>query len=369
MAQNTFDAEMVYIEPYEHPDWGWVGGFEVDKYECCHPSATSYEPGYPNGRGYHGTAPGTTLAACSRQGVPAWTGLTLGQAMQACANRNGDTYSGFHLMTAYEWAIVAEWSRLKNTLPHGNNNDSATPGNVTYTEERGILNRYAYGINSAYRLALTGTGPTTWSHNHGESGIYDLAGNCWCFLQGLMLQQTTGYAWILGTLETSADRAPYGTATAVGAGSLTDSRKDWTTNEFAGMSLVDTNQAFYTINSNTGTTLTLAAGTPASGPYVILRSVSTDLTNGAANGAYRVLTLRSDADLGPFALPATWDGTGSATYQNAVWSYNRTLYTLCTAMRGGAFNTGVGTSVYALRMDYPTSATGYNFGFRCARSL
>ncbi len=356
MAQNTFNAEMVYIEPFDHPTWGIrVGGFLVDKYECSHPSAT------PD-NAQHGADPGTTVAACSVQGMPPWTGVGLIKAMKACNNRNGDSYTGFHLMTAHEWAVVAEWSRIKGTMPLGNNNSTNPPSDATDTDTYGVMDR-SYPEFRSY----TGTGPPSWSHNHGESGIYDLNGNVHEWVMGLMIQQTSGYPWILANLNTDLKGSPYGQSTAVAATSLTDSLKSWTTNEFATMTLWDSGLNSYTITSNTATTLTLASGTPAAGPYFITRSVSTDVTAGMVSGN-AILTLQSSADLAPFCIPATSDATGSATYGNDGYWFNKSQ--LGGVWRGGGWGSGTKGGVYCLMAHQPYTYAGeYYLGFRCARSL
>ncbi len=66
-----------------------------------------------------------------------------------------------------------------------------------------------------------------------------------------------------------------GVASAVGSLSLTDSSKSWVVNAFIGFYLVDDQGAFWTIDSNTATTLTItpaygAPNTPSLGAYGIL---------------------------------------------------------------------------------------------------
>ena len=61
-----------------------------------------------------------------------------------------------------------------------------------------------------------------------------------------------------------------GTSSSVASTNLTDSAKNWITNQWAYCTLKDSAGTTFTINSNTATALTLASGTPASGNYQIL---------------------------------------------------------------------------------------------------
>jgi len=357
---GTSLAEMVWIPKYAHPTWGLtVGGFWMDKYQCSQPNATGDDD---NPDVADNTDPGT-VPGISQAGVPPWTMITLYQAMKACTNRG----VGFHLCTAHEWAVAAEWSRLNGTMPHGNNGNVNPPSDVTYTGEKGVIDRAAIARGATYYRAYCGSGPNAWAHNHRADGVWDLNGNVWEWNLGLMLQQTTGYPWILGSLNVDHARAPYGATTAVGSGSLTDGSKSWTTDEFAGMSVMDSAGSFFTINSNTGTVLTLASGTPASGPYVIMRSVSTDITSGMSSGN-RILTLRdADADLKAFAVPLTSDGSGSATYGNDGYWFDKAA--LRGALRGGWWIDGTRAGVFALYLGAVPTGYGVHVGCRCCKSV
>lgn len=61
-----------------------------------------------------------------------------------------------------------------------------------------------------------------------------------------------------------------GTSTDNGASFLQDSSKFWETNLYSGQTLVDADGTFFVIASNTNDTLTVTAGTPADGSYVIV---------------------------------------------------------------------------------------------------
>jgi hypothetical protein len=73
----------------------------------------------------------------------------------------------------------------------------------------------------------------------------------------------------LKVIETNS-LAEDGTSSSVASTNLTDSTKNWSTNQWANYTLKDSAAATFTISSNTATALTLSAGTPASGDYQIL---------------------------------------------------------------------------------------------------
>lgn len=96
------------------------------------------------------------------------------------ASSTSDTYTiyEYHLVTPFEWASVAYWCAM-NTQPKGNNSygndstdsdaDGTTFGQLDPTEPS----------TSTTDRVLTGTGPRTWSHNQQASGVWDLNGNVW----------------------------------------------------------------------------------------------------------------------------------------------------------------------------------------------
>lgn len=100
------------------------------------------------------------------------TEITYEQAQEACFSKG----EGWHLLTMPESAFLVLDSKRKDTLPHGNTNwgkyhaDESESGEV-----------------SQYGKTLTGSGPTTWAHDHTENGVYDLCGNVWEFIAGMRL--------------------------------------------------------------------------------------------------------------------------------------------------------------------------------------
>ena len=374
---SIYNNHVVYIPTFSHPDVVGVtfGGFMCQKYPASQPNATADDD---NPDVADGASVGST-PVISQPGVSPWREITSLEARKACANIG----TGWHLITAFEWASLAYWAQLMGTQPHGPNGDTDPPSDVTYTDEEGLRDR-ALAARGAHDSALTGSGPATWAHNHDASGVYGLNGVLWQWNDGLFLLPANqndnsatphaitgageaGYCLILANREVSLSLAPYGSSTGAAAGSLTDTNKAWVVNAFAGHYLYDSAGLLFYIDSNTATALAVdGANTPASGPYTIVKLKSTDITSGMASGN-RILTLSADADLAPLAIPATTDATGSATYGNDGYWHAATA--LRAARRGGDWDSGVRAGVFALYLHYAPSLRRVSFGFRACKSL
>jgi hypothetical protein len=224
----------------------------------------------------------------------------------------------------------------------------------------------------------------TWALGQVANGVWDLNGNMWEWNDGVLLlpaslsdDSTTphtitgaggaGYCLILANLEVSLTKAPYGASTATAAGSLTDSNKAWTADEFIGCWLYDAAGDLFYIDDNDATSVTIdGADTPTAGPYTILKLEETDITDGMSSGN-RILTLQSDADLEPLAIPATSDGTGSATYGNDGYWFDDGA--LRAALRGGYWNNRTKAGVFALLLNHAPGHGDAGIGLRVAKSL
>jgi len=213
------------------------GGFVCDKYPASQPNATLIE-GSPDvaHSGAAGSVPGI-----SRAGLPVWDYVTLPQAMIACANKG----KGWHLISAMEWSSLAFLAKMLGTMPHGGNANSDPPSDTDYATELAMLDNHMHVENGTYHRPLPGTGPATWAHNHLASGIYDLQGCVWQWVQGLFLENYTGYAWIPGSLDVSYLLAPYGRGTISDSGAAAPTltldgagvnwKKAWTVDSFNDM--------------------------------------------------------------------------------------------------------------------------------------
>ena len=371
-------GDVVYIPTFQHPDVPGVtfGGFLAQQYAASQPNATDTNdrPDVADGAAV-GAVP-----AHSKRMVSPWRQITQIEARKACANIG----AGWHMITSFEWASLAMYANLHDTQPRGPNANTNPPSDVDYPAEVGALDAALYARDDAWKSALTGSGPNTWSHNHAADGVFDLNGTIWQWCDGLMHTPASlndasdtpvaitgaggaGYTLVNANLVVTLAGSPYGASTSVAAHTLTDSVKSWTVDEFVGCWLYDAVGNLYAITANSATALTIdrAAG-PAAGPYSILKLVEVDTTAGMASGN-RILTLRSDADLAPFAVPATSDGTGAAAYGNDGYWYAATA--LRAALRGGIWYRGVRAGVFALYLRNAPSNRGVHIGFRACKAL
>lgn len=371
---GNFISQHVLIPKFTTSDVSGVtfGGFLADKYICSQPNARA-DQGSPDVA--HSGAAGA-VPAISRPGVPVWDYINLPQAMIACCNKG----KGWHLMSAFEWASLAFLSKKFGTQPHGGNKNSNPPADVTYTTEIALLDEHLNGETPTYYRPLPGTGPNTWSHNHLASGVFDLQGLVYQWNMGLFMQ-TDGHVDVLGSLDTSYKKSPYGRGTISGSGGATPTLtldgsgvnwlKAWAADEFNGMQVyIAETGAFYTITDTTATTLVLSNGdAPGDGTatFVIVKHIGTDITSGMTTG-HKILTLRnSDADLKPFAIPATADATGAAAYGNDGYHFDKTA--VRAAIRGGGFNNGAIAGVFYLNLGGPPSNSNFGIGFRACKAL
>ena len=111
-----------------------------------------------------------------------WTNITLEDAEKACFSKG----EGWHLLTAAEWGLLANFSYKNKTLPHGN-----TSCGKCHADESEKGETY-----DGYKT-LTGSGPQTWTHDHQVDGVHDLCGNVCEWLRGIRVKD--------GVLEAAVD--------------------------------------------------------------------------------------------------------------------------------------------------------------------
>jgi hypothetical protein len=371
---STYYSTMVWIPEFTYPDVAGItfGGFYAGKYICSQPNATASDdkPDVADN-----ADPGT-VPAISQYGVSSWRYINYWNARKAVANCG----PGWHLMTAFEWASLAFWAEMNGTMPHGNNRNTNPPSAVEDPSETADLDIACWNRNNAWYANLVGTGPDTWNHDHTADGVSDLNGNMWEWSLGLHMRTLDeagdeGKPLVLASTQVSLARSPYGSSTATGLNSLTDSYKAWTVDEFAGCILMDAAGTRHNIASNTATVLTLSSGlTPATGVYEIVKAVNVDISAGMVSGQ-KILTLQNaDVDLQPFAVPATSDGSGAAKYgTDGYWfataDPGSAPNNIRSALRGGAWTSGPYAGVFALGLFYAPSFTSYGRSLRCSKSI
>lgn len=353
-----------------------VGYFDWCMFQASQPNAKNIPDAISSKRywdapdvAYSG-APGSVPPA-GVYGKPVWAWIDLLKAREAVRNL-GD---GFHLTTILEDAMVAEWCRRMGIMPHGNNANSNPPRDAEYTTETAILDIPCYQRGQAeatpanwYRC-LTGTGPKAWSHNGEWNGIWDLNGNVWEWRDGLLVQASTGYPYVIASYKLAKSKSPYGKASAVGAGYLADETKQWEPGEFAGCWLhTNTTGTLYEISNNTATTLNLVSTgtTPVGGSYMIMRLISdVDITAGSTAGQ-EIVTMQTHDALKWFNIPAsTVSNDTTKKYGNDGFWFNKDA--LRGAIRGGNFWDGSQAGVFALYVSLAPSSAGYGIGFRAAK--
>ena len=87
--------------------------------------------------------------------------------------------SGWHLMTAHEWAAIALWCMANGWEPRGNTDHGRAHDATHEVGVRQDGDNYPPGDSSGTGNILTGSGPDAWRHDNGPAGIADLVGNVW----------------------------------------------------------------------------------------------------------------------------------------------------------------------------------------------
>ena len=104
--------------------------------------------------------------------------INFDNARLACTTKG----PGWHMMTNWEWAAVALWA-IKNGFQPRGNTDYGRAHDATYeTAVRG--DGEDPGDASGVARTNTGSGPVSWRHDNTFTGIADLVGNIWEWVDG-----------------------------------------------------------------------------------------------------------------------------------------------------------------------------------------
>lgn len=100
--------------------------------------------------------------------------------MQACG-------PGFDMMTVWDWAAVVLWSAA-----HGHDMRGNTQFGRHHNERHETGRRVGPGlpgenVGAADGNTLTGSGPNSWRHDNSPSGIADMVGNVWEWVDGFKM--------------------------------------------------------------------------------------------------------------------------------------------------------------------------------------
>lgn len=373
-------SHMVYIPPFKYTAGGntrILGGFWMDKYPCSHPNATATDRGTttPN-------SPGTTGAVSQPRKVP-WTDIDWNNAKVACQNR---TFNGepCHLTTPEEWAAVALLAKLMGTIPHGNNSygkdvdfpdEVAEPDHYMDSVYTPGSASYPYYGNLTART-LVGTGPRTWAHNHDPSGVFDLNGTVWEWID---LSPVDGAITINGTdyliyptqggrLTLAQDIDAVVTTIPFVAGSLLG--VDFPA---SGTIFIGTEQITYTGYDTTNNQFT-GCTRGANGTTAAAHSLNDPIfwSPGGQNSGQRAVSMRTELDIMHLAIPAEVSSGGSAEWgYDGYWHYRSDTGWAGTraARRGGTWTHGSVAGVFALDCNSVPSSVYVNIGFRACKSI
>lgn len=287
--------------------------------------------------------------AISLPGLNPAASLTFDQAVQYCISKG----QGWHLMTNWEWAMLALWC-LKNDFQPRGNTDYGRSHEAKY-ETGGLVNGKAPGSAGGGDKTYAGSGPHAWRHDNSPAGIADLVGNIWEWQSGFKLIDGQIYMpndnhFTLAEASWPAQGVYFDASAGPGDGSGAAQN---------GTPILSNGISKYS------ETPTPAGGTdPRDLDYTHIAGANGWQTTGISAG-YNNLTLAKrqlmvQAGIAPKllstdALPLGLNG--------AIWVRN---YGERVPVRGGFWSLGAGAGLAALDLYDRRSTVGANIGFRPA---
>jgi hypothetical protein len=250
----------------------------------------------------------------------------------ATARANGP---GWGLMTNTDWAGISGWCLANGFLPRGNNYYGRDHAQIIEvgTRQDGLLPGTASGI----ARTLTGSGPVSWRHDNTAAGIADLNGNVWEWAPGLRI--------VDGEIHVIADNNA-----ALTAADLTAGSSAWRAIDGATGNLVAPGAANAVKIAASGTdNYTLVRN--SSGTFEGMTNPGTTPVSEAALNTLKLY--------GAYPLDADLGGDG-------IW-FTETDERV--ALRGGNWDHGSLSGVFALRLDSLRAGAGTGIGARPAFAL
>lgn len=266
--------------------------------------------------------------AYSLPGMNPATSISIDAASTACKAKG----AGWHLMTNAEWAAIALWCKKNGFMPRGNN--SYGKDHVATHETGRLVNP-----GSPDKI-LTGTGPVSWAHDGTTSGIYDLNGNVFEFVDGLRL--VNGKIW-------------------------THKDNDFGTDSNSLAAWIDT--GVFIDNTLPGSADTNATKVPGSMQFAGERTNSmTTLGDVDSQYAYNSQTLESMSAKSGYTVPELMKYLAIAPTvgSHGLDSLEARNYGNRIAFRGGSWSFGSNSGVFFLNIYYARALTSSYVGFRSA---
>lgn len=267
--------------------------------------------------------------------------ITLNTYETYCKNK-GD---GHHCITAAEWAFLALCAKKDGKMPNGNNNYGKDVSETAYA----AIPSMALDSSNRVQRTATGTGPLTWSDTGDLSGIWDLNGNVWEWVSGIRL--------VKGELQ----MIPYNNA-ADSACDTSAASAEW---RAINAQATGYDNLYLTPNGS-GTTANSVKLNRVNDQWQWAASI-TDANNSNRGGTFGNTTmsgLSAFCQMFMRAMALAPDGEASE-YEGDYFRANNANDELC-AYRGGAWNNGVGASIFALYFNNIRSYSSTGLGGRPA---
>lgn len=288
--------------------------------------------------------------ACSVPGQAPKVYIDFDTAKAACQNKG----TGWHLMSAWEWAAIALWCLKNGFQPRGNTNwrrsheqtyevgaptDGGTPGSAT-GEGR----------------TMCGSGPASWRHDNTYQGISDLVGNVAEWNDGLKL--------IDGRLCFPTDNN-FSQAEANWPASLAYLDASAGPGDRSGIASSGTPILSNSVSKYSETPTPSGGSDPGDFDYASIGGESGWRSMALASG-YDSIALATRQQLAQLLIAPKLTSAGSALFSTAKGYIAARNYGERFPFRGGSWGIGADAGLASLGLNYRRSFSSGSVGFRPA---